>query len=341
MSFFCVEKVPFPAYLRNIQHNGKILQFFYEIDLVGIFMNFLKTPNRFLFTFLLLGLSVCRVCVADTYPSLADSIDPVLQRNLEKVIESIGLGQAAKTKKLSLNLVDITDLEHPRVAAINGENMVYAASLPKIAILLGAFVEIERGKMELDQNTHKTLTDMIRYSSNRAATEMYLRVGEARLAEILQSDRYKLYNRDENGGLWVGKEYGKAKAWKRDPLHNLSHGATAMQTARFYYMLETGRLVSEPLASKMKEILSKPAIHHKFVKGLENARPGAKIYRKSGSWRAWHADSAIVESGGHKFIVVALAKHPNAGKWLQKMIVPLHDLIIPDMLAANEQKLLH
>ncbi|MEO1882087.1 MAG: serine hydrolase, partial [Methyloprofundus sp.] len=284
---------------------------------------------------LVFGLLSSQVSIADTYPSLTDSIDPILQRNLERVIKSIGLEQAVKSKQLSLNLVDITDLDNPRVAAINGENMVYAASLPKIAILLGAFVEIERGKMKLDEDTYKTLTDMIRFSSNQAATEMYHRVGEARIAEILQSDRYKLYDRDENGGLWVGKEYGKAKAWKRDPLHNLSHGATAMQTARFYYLLETGRLVSEPWVSKMKEILSKPAIHHKFVKGLEKNRPGAKIFRKSGSWRTWHADSAIVESGGHKFIVVALANNPNGGKWLQKMIVPMHDLIVPNMMTAN------
>lgn len=301
----------------------------------------MKNPNRLLFPFLLIALFATRICSADNYPSLTDSIDPVLQQNLEDVIESIGLGYAAKNKLLSLDLVDITDLKHPRVAAINGKNMVYAASLPKIAILLGAFVEIERGEMELDQDTSQTLTNMIRFSSNQAATEMYHRVGERRLAEILQSDRYNLYDRKENGGLWVGKEYGKAKAWKRDPLHNISHGATAMQTARFYYMLETGRLVSEPLASKMKEILSNPAIHHNFVKGLEEARPGAKIYRKSGSWRTWHADSAIIESAGHKFIVVALAEHPDGGKWLQDLIVPLHDLIVPDMLAANEQQQLH
>ena len=303
-------------------------------------MKYLKNTTRSLFTLLFLGFSVSQVSVADTYPSLWDSKDPVLQRNLEKVIASLGLSQAVKRKQLSLDLVDITDLERPRVASLNGDNMVYAASLPKIAILLGAFVEIERGAMELDQITRKTLTDMIRHSSNQAATKMFRRVGEARLAQILQSDRYKLYNRDENGGLWVGKEYGKAKAWKRDPLHNLSHGATAMQTARFYYMLETGQLVSEPLANEMKEILSKPAIHHKFVKGLEEARPGAKIYRKSGSWRTWHADSAIIENGGHKFIVVALAENSAGGKWMQKLIVPLHDLIVPDMLAAaNGQQL--
>jgi beta-lactamase class A len=331
----------FKADSGNTYYHRKFIQLYCAIDLKGIFMNVLKKSNSFLFTVLVLGLFISRTCVADTYPSLTDSIDPVLQSNLEKVINSIGLGRAVKNKELSLDLVDITDPEHPRVASINGKNMVYAASLPKIAILLGAFVEIERGKMELDLDTRQTLTEMIRFSSNAAATEMYHRVGEARLAEILQSDRFKLYDRDENGGLWVGKEYGKSKAWKRDPLHNISHGATAMQTARFYYLLETGRLVAEPLASKMKEILSYPAIHHKFVKGLEEARPGAKIYRKSGSWRSWHADSAIIESGGHKFIVVALAEHRDGGKWMQELIVPLHDLIVPNIVASYDSQLLH
>lgn len=298
-------------------------------------MTYFKKTNHYLYAFLLLTLFTSNFCLADHFPSLNDSVDPALQHKLENIIESAGLSQAVTDKTLSIDLVDITVLDHPRVAAINGDTMLYASSLPKIAILLGAFVEIERGKMVLDQETDQTLTNMIRYSSNEAATEMYHRVGEARLAEILQSDRYKLYNPKKNGGLWVGKEYGKAKAWKRDPLHNISHGASAMQTARFYYMLETGRLVSEPFASKMKEILSKPGIHHKFVKGLEEQRPGAKIFRKSGSWRNWHADSAIIENAGHKFIAVVLAHHPDGNKWVQDLIVPLYDLIVPHVLASK------
>jgi hypothetical protein len=40
----------------------------------------------------------------------------------------------------------------------------------KIAILLGAFVQIENGKMVLDETTRTALTQMIRNSSNKAAT---------------------------------------------------------------------------------------------------------------------------------------------------------------------------
>ena len=174
--------------------------------------------------------------------------------------------------------------------------MLYAASLPKIAILLpGAFVEIERGRIALDNDTRASLTRMIRVSSNEAATEMLRRVGMGRLAAILRSPRYGLYDSRFNGGLWVGKEYGRAAAWRRDPLHQLSHGATAFQTARFYYLLEAGQLVSPALTRVMKE-MSKPGWTGEFLlKGLSD-RPQCRMFRKSGTWRHWHADSALIST---------------------------------------------
>ena len=156
---------------------------------------------------------------------------------------------------------------------------------------------------------------------------MLERVGPQRLSNILRSPTSRLYDPEFNGGLWVGKEYGKGEAWKRDPLHDLSHGATALQTARFYYLLETQQLLSPSLTREMKAILSNPQIHHKFVKGLEQ-RPGAKIYRKSGTWKSWHADSILVEHDNHKYIAVGLAQHPDGGRWLEQIIAPLHDLIV-------------
>jgi beta-lactamase class A len=269
-----------------------------------------------------------------TSPSLWKSFDSSLQRQLNNTLTKLGLNKAVKDKKLSVALVDITRLNKPRVAAVNGDEMQYAASLPKIAILLGAFVEIEQGEMKLDTDTRESLTRMIRVSSNADATRMLNRVGKKRLLGILQSRKFDLYDPKVNGGLWVGKEYGKSAAYQRDPLHNLSHGATAMQTARFYYMLETGKLVGPRLTREMKSMLGNPGIHHKFVKGLADY-PDAKIYRKSGSWRQWHADSAIVEAQGHKYIIVALAESPNGGAWLSHLIQPIHQFMVPTRLAST------
>ena len=266
------------------------------------------------------------------YPSLWDRHDAGLQRQLDATLASLDLDKAVKNKKLSVALVDITNLNEPRVATVNGDEMVYAASLPKIAILLGAFVEIEEGHMALDNSTRESLTQMIRVSSNQEATRMLNRVGKDRLLGILQSDKFHLYDPQVNGGLWVGKEYGKSPAFKRDPLHNLSHGATATQVARFYYLLETGQLVGNELSAEMKAMLGNPGIKHKFVKGLADY-PDAKIYRKSGSWRQWHADSAMVEADGRKYIIVGLAEDASGGAWLSRMIKPIHEFLVPTKLA--------
>jgi beta-lactamase class A len=273
----------------------------------------------------------------DDYPSLWESYDHGLQQQLETVLKDLGLDKAARNKKLGVTLVDITDLEEPLVASVNGDTMLYAASLPKIAILMGCFVEIDHGNMDLDKDTRASLTRMIRKSSNADATRMLNHVGKDRLLEILQDDEYDLYDERVNGGLWVGKEYGKAGAYKRDPLHNLSHGATAMQAAKFYYLLETGRLANPELTGEMKAMLGNPGIKHKFVKGLSGF-PDAKIYRKSGSWSRWHADSAIVEAQGRKYIIVALAEDKSGGLWLSRMIKPIHEFMVPSKLASNTQQ---
>ena len=266
------------------------------------------------------------------YPSLWDRHDSGLQRQLDATLASLDLDKAVKNKKLSVALVDITNLNEPRLAEVNGDRMVYAASLPKIAILLGAFVDIEEGRMVLDSSTRKSLTQMVRVSSNQEATRMLNRVGKDHLLDILQSGKFNLYDPQVNGGLWVGKEYGKSPAFKRDPLHNLSHGATAMQVARFYYLLETGQLVNGGLSAEMKAMLGNPGIKHKFVKGLADF-PEAKIYRKSGSWRQWHADSALVEADGRKYIIVGLAEDASGGAWLSRLIKPIHEFMVPAKLA--------
>jgi beta-lactamase class A len=268
------------------------------------------------------------------YPQLSQCVDPQLQAGLEKELSGLGLAEAVHNKCLSAALVDITDPASPRLATVNGNEMMYAASLPKIAILLGAFERMSRGEMARDQETIQKLTSMIRRSSNQAATDMLNRVGKSFLADLLQSPRYRLYDPARNGGLWVGKNYDASPAWKRDPLHHLSHGATALQTARFYYLLATGRLVSPAFSQEMKTILGDPAIHHKFVQGLENARPGSHVFRKSGTWQDYHADSALVERDGRRYIAVGLAKSPQGGKWLSRLIVAMDDLIFHPGSAA-------
>ena len=253
--------------------------------------------------------------------------DARVQAALVASLKKLALDRAVQEGRLAAALVDITDPARPRLAQVNGNRMMYAASLPKIAILLGAFQKAAEDQLTLDAAALEELRQMIRHSSNSAASDMLRRVGTEYLARVLQSDRYRLYDPAVNGGLWVGKPYGAGRAARRDPLHNLSHGATAYQVARFYYLMETGQLVSPEASRQMKEIMSAPALHHKFVKGLEQAHPDALVYRKSGTWRTYHADSAIVERKGRRYIAVGLADDPRGGDWMRELILAMDDIV--------------
>jgi beta-lactamase class A len=258
---------------------------------------------------------------------LWDHMDAGLRKQVTQALEELDLMGEARSKRLAVVLVDATDLEHPRVAAVNGDEMMYAASLPKIAVLLGAFEKIAQGKMELDYDTEWQLHKMIKASSNTAATEMMHRVGKEYIARVLLSPRYRLYDPDHNGGLWVGKDYASAGLWRRDPLHNLSHGATAMQVARFYYLLETENLVTPEHSRKMKEILGNSLLRHKFVRAMDRINPAALLFRKSGSWRTYHSDSALVEHDGRRYIAVALSNDEEGALWLDEIITALDGII--------------
>jgi beta-lactamase class A len=254
-------------------------------------------------------------------------VDPKLQKEVVQALKDLELMDDARKKRLAVVLVDATDLEQPRVAAVNGDEMMYAASLPKIAVLLAAFEKIAEGKMELDRDTEWELHKMIRASSNAAATEMMHRVGKEYIARVLLSPRYRLYDTKHNGGLWVGKDYAAAGLWKRDPLHNLSHGATAMQVARFYFLLETENLVTPEYSRKMKEILGNSLLKHKFVRAMDRINPAALLFRKSGSWRTFHSDSALVEHDGRKYIAVVLSNDKDGPAWLDEIITALDGII--------------
>jgi beta-lactamase class A len=99
--------------------------------------------------------------------------------------------------------------------------------------------------------------------------------------------------------------------------------------ARFFLLLEQGRLVSPEYSAEMKEILSKPGIPHKFVKGLQD-KPDHAVFRKSGTWHDWHSDAALIEHNGKKYIAVALMKDPRGGEIFPRLIQEMDSLICGD-----------
>ena len=107
----------------------------------------MKRINEIIRLSIILTLIIAGPVYAERLPAdLIESCDPVLQKGLEKCLISLNLKKATNHKSLSIVLVDITDPSSPRMAHVNPNEMMYAASLPKIAILLGAFERISTGE---------------------------------------------------------------------------------------------------------------------------------------------------------------------------------------------------
>jgi len=226
-----------------------------------------------------------------------------------------------RDKRMAVGLVDLRDIYAPKFANINGNEMMYAASLPKIAVLLAATDAIEKGELKETETVKNDMRFMIAKSNNAATTRMIDRIGYKKIERVLTHSDYKLYDRNMGGGLWVGKRYAAQGARYPDPIKGLSHAATANQVCRFYYKLAKGELVNFKRSEQMLGYLENPQLHHKFINSLEKITPNARFFRKSGSWKTWHSDSVMVwDDEGRQYILVGMVEDA-AGEQIMRDLV--------------------
>ncbi|MGJ5642603.1 serine hydrolase [Formosa sp. S-31] len=232
-----------------------------------------------------------------------------------------------KNKKMAIGVIDLNEPDQPRFADINGDEMMYAASLPKIAVLLAAEDAIDKGELIVTPEVKSDMRLMISKSNNQATTRMIDRVGFQKIENVVTAPEYKLYDEEHGGGLWVGKRYAASGPTNREPIKNLSHAATADQVCRFYYLMLHGKLVNPERSKHMLDMMENPELHHKFVNTLDRIAPNARIFRKSGSWRNWHADSVLVWDEGRKYILVALIENENGEQIIRNLVEPIEKAI--------------
>lgn len=259
---------------------------------------------------------------------LSNLLDSNLQKELDEELNANShWKKLISQKKMAVGLVDLRDPESAKFARVNGLEMMYAASLPKIAILLAAMDAIDKGELTETPEIKKDMRIMISKSSNEAATNMIDRVGFDKIEAVMKDSTYLFYDEQLGGGLWVGKRYGSEGNTNREPLKQLSHAASVTQVCRFYYMLTYGELVSRDRSKQMLDIMGNPELHHKFVNSLEKIAPSAKLFRKSGSWKTSHADSILVWGTERKYILVALVDDPNGEQIIRQLATKIDKLV--------------
>jgi beta-lactamase class A len=267
---------------------------------------------------------------SDSLIPLRELFNATLQRQLiNEISKKPKWKRLIAQKKMAVGLVDLSDPNNFRFARLNGDYMMYAASLPKIAVLLASMDAIENGELKETEKVKADMKIMISKSNNAATTRMIDRVGYEKIESILTSDKYNLYDKENGGGLWVGKRYGGGGDTNREPLKNLSHAASVTQVCRFYYLMAQGQLVNEDRSKQMLDIMEAPELHHKFVNTLDKIAPNARVYRKSGSWKNYHSDSVLVwdETRNRKYILVALIEDNSGEQIIRDLIRPIERVL--------------
>lgn len=248
--------------------------------------------------------------------------DPALQLQLTRTLKQRPGWQALiTTQKMAVGLVDLSDPQAPRFAQVNGGVMLYAASLPKIAVLLAAFQAVENRTLALSPQIKQDLEDMIRQSSNPAAARLINRLGLQSIVSLLFNPRYRFYDVRQGGGIWVGSTFSSQGERFSDPLKDLHQAANATQVCRFYYALAYGRLINPRRSAQMLEVMSRPELPDKFVRVLQNSVPPDRIFRKNGTFQTTHGDSVLVwGEGWRRYILVGLVEDAQGEQILQDLV---------------------
>jgi len=265
--------------------------------------------------------------IADIQPlrSLIDT--PFQQKLIAELNQKKKWKRLIEQKKMAVGLVDLRDPLNVKYARVNGNVMMYAASLPKIGILLAAEDALEKGELQDTEDIQKDLRLMISKSDNSAATRMIDRLGYDKIESVMTNPIYDLYDEDYGGGLWVGKRYAKTGARHPEPMKGLSHAATVSQVCRYYYLLAYGKLVSYDRSKIMLDMMVNPELHHKFVNSLEKVAPKAKLFRKSGTWKNFHTDSVLVWGPDRRFILVALIEDADGEKICRDLVAVVEKVL--------------
>jgi beta-lactamase class A len=251
-----------------------------------------------------------------------------LQSALEKEINDNKVWKNLVERNLmSVGIIDMSNMDDIQYAGVNDNNMMYAASLPKIAVLLAAMDAIDKGQLANSKEIQKDMRLMISKSNNQATTRMIDRVGYEKIEEVLRMPKHDLYNEEVGGGLWVGKRYAAGGRRYPEPIKGLSHAATTRQVCSFYYQLAMGNLVNETRSRQMLNIMENPALHHKFVNTLMRIAPQARIFRKSGSWKNYHSDSVLVWGPERKYVMVALIDDNRGEQIIRDLVIPLEKVM--------------
>ncbi|MBP7934392.1 MAG: hypothetical protein KA354_07055 [Phycisphaerae bacterium] len=151
-------------------------------------------------------------------------VDVSLQAKVEEIDASLRRRYGMTTEQTAVGVLDLRVL---RLAMIHPDRIEYAASVPKIGILLAYFQVHPEAATRLDAVRRHELGLMVKASSNEMAAKYSRQLGLQVIQGVLNDAGF--YDRARGRGLWLGLHYGKGDERYPDPVGDHSHAATTFR----------------------------------------------------------------------------------------------------------------
>jgi beta-lactamase class A len=240
--------------------------------------------------------------------------------------------------QLSITLIDLRDVQHPRQASWRGNERVYPASVVKLFYLAAVHRWLEDGKVQETDELKRAVRDMIVDSSNEA-TQYVLDVlthttggyelppkemkewQEKRNAVNRYYSSLGYSNINVNQKTFCEDAYGRERI-SRGPKGENRNKLTTEATARLLAEIVTSRAITPARGQKMMELLKRDFVGaskdpddqgHGFSGIALQGIAGARLWSKAGWTSTTRHDAAYIElPDGSKFVLVTFTTdHAN------------------------------
>jgi len=296
------------------------------------------------------GTALAGDAAAPTATEWLASIQPSadLQEFLDgAVAASLARDARLRDAKVRVAIIDLAHGEPPRLADYHGDVPIYPASVVKFVYLMAAYRWQEDGRLRIEGEFDRELSEMIRESSNQATRKVFARLTDTEPGPELPPEAYREF-RERRLAVkrWltslgirdlhcVNPTYdGNGDLFGRDAqfLHDASvpgglgggsgsapnrQAMTAIGTAKLLALLATDRaLTPEDSAIVRRRMRRDPNEQRHLVHRIAGGGArlgGLEVFAKSGTWGPIYADAGIVrhvESGRQLVLAVFTEASP-------------------------------
>ena len=279
--------------------------------------------------------------------------EPMVSEQLQQALDRIVAKNLKKQPNLAsshvhIAVIDLTNLQQPRLAQYNGLEPVYPSSVIKMVYMAYVYHLAKQGVLEITPKVHKKLYQMIHPSSNTATAWIVDLWSQTSGGELRSPREYEVFSQRRNAcnrwlrSLGITQINACQKTWgspippgEKQFLRNgkpsgpwINRNAmTAVAAARFLQLLDQNALVDKKSCDAMRKLMVRDVRNQPYQRmRIAGGTPkGSKVCSKTGTTSNTFHDAGIVTlPNGRMFILTIFITESYRGPFIRNVSKDLY-----------------